>query len=174
MTSAKRTGSRFSSWSTSRGSRWRTRRAGPSPALEALRIVRQAVEGLEAAWEHHLVHRDIKPSNLLLDRRGDVHVADFGLAKSLHAEVDATVTATGSTAGTPHYLSPEQARGMPVDFRSDIYSLGIVLYEMLTGTRPFRERRPSRSSASISTSRCLRCGGAGLMSPRRSSRWWTR
>jgi len=120
-------------------------REGPLPPSEALRIVQQVVEALQAAWEKKLVHRDIKPSNILLDSKGQVHVADFGLAKPIQMateEGDASLTATGSILGTPHYLSPEQARGKVVDFRSDIYSLGVVLYELLTGERPFEGATP--------------------------------
>lgn len=109
---------------------------------EALRIVRQVVEGLEAAWEKRIVHRDIKPSNILIDRRNQIRVADFGLAKPLHLSGDPTVSSQRYILGTPHYLSPEQARGRTADFRSDIYSLGIVLYEMLTGERPFAGTTP--------------------------------
>jgi tetratricopeptide (TPR) repeat protein len=122
----------------------RLRREGPLAPEAALRLVRQVVTGLEAAWEKGLVHRDIKPSNLLLDARGNVRVADFGLAKALQGDFggDASLTATGSIVGTPHYVSPEQALGRPLDFRSDVYSLGIVLYEMLTGARPFEGKTP--------------------------------
>ncbi|MEO8361981.1 MAG: protein kinase, partial [Vicinamibacteria bacterium] len=115
----------------------RIRRQGRLSLDEAFGITRQVVEGLEAAWEKGIVHRDIKPSNILLDRRGGVRVADFGLAKFSQGGIDAGLTASGSVMGTPHYVSPEQARARDLDFRSDIYSLGIVLYEMLTGERPF-------------------------------------
>jgi tetratricopeptide (TPR) repeat protein/tRNA A-37 threonylcarbamoyl transferase component Bud32 len=120
----------------------RIERQGKLPVEEALRILRQAVEALEAAWEKDIVHRDIKPSNILLDKKGRVRVADFGLAKPMRVESDATLTGQGYILGTPHYVSPEQARGQAVDFRSDIYSLGIVLYEMLVGERPFEGTTP--------------------------------
>ena len=120
------------------------RRAGPLPIAETVRIAREVAEALEAAWERGIVHRDIKPANILMDARGGVHVADFGLAKSVEAAADeAGVTQDGHIVGTPQYLSPEQARGEPVDFRSDVYSLGILLYEMLTGATPFHGATPS-------------------------------
>src|SRR5207249_242679 len=82
-------------------------------------------------------HRDLKPRNILVDRSGTIYVSDFGLAKSL--EADATVmTRTGQILGTPAYMSPEQVKGTNPDHRSDIYSLGLILYEMATGVLPFR------------------------------------
>jgi serine/threonine protein kinase len=108
--------------------------------VESLTIVRQIVEALEAAWEKRIVHRDIKPSNILLDRRGRARVADFGLAKPLpllQQGAPLTLTERDSVMGTPQYLSPERAQGLPEDFRADVYSLGVVFYEMLTGTQPF-------------------------------------
>ena len=83
-----------------------------------------------------VVHRDVKPANLLLDERGNVHVADFGIAR-VADESAATMTAAGTILGTAGYLSPEQARGEPATSASDVYALGIVAYELLTGGRPF-------------------------------------
>ncbi len=120
----------------------RIKREGPLPLNEALRILRQSVEALDAAWGKQLIHRDIKPSNILLDKKGEVHVADFGLAKPLKIDSDSTLTQSGSIIGSPHYMSPEQAQGKSTDFRSDIYALGIVLYEMLVGERPFEDTTP--------------------------------
>jgi serine/threonine protein kinase/tetratricopeptide (TPR) repeat protein len=115
----------------------------PSMAVDrALRTIRQIVDGLEAAWERQIVHRDIKPSNVLIDRRGEVRVADFGLAKPASGSQDAGLTQSGLMLGTPHYVSPEQAQGKDVDFRADIYSLGIVLFQLLTGSRPFEGTTP--------------------------------
>jgi len=118
-------------------------RRGPMPVAEALRILREAIDGLQAAQELNIIHRDLKPANILLDRRSRVRVADFGLAKRAAAgEGDSAITQSGYLIGSPHYLSPEQAQGEPTDFRSDIYSLGVVLYEMLTGDRPFAGSTP--------------------------------
>lgn len=108
---------------------------GRLPFEEAARITRQIIEALAAAHRRGLVHRDIKPSNVLIDAEGQIHVADFGLARQM--EKSASLTSTGHFAGSPHYMSPEQARGHEVDFRADLYSLGIVMFEMITGQRPF-------------------------------------
>ncbi len=94
----------------------------------------QAARGLQAAGEQDIVHRDIKPQNLLLSGEGVVKIADFGIAKCLGEN---SLTLAGQIIGTPMYFSPEQGRGQPVDHRSDLYSLGVVLYEMLTGIKPF-------------------------------------
>jgi len=108
---------------------------------DAARIARQVADALAYAHTHEIVHRDIKPDNILLDRSGHVLVTDFGIAKAAQAAKEkksgASLTTEGSVIGTPQYMSPEQASGDPLDGRSDIYSLGIVLYEMLTGSPPF-------------------------------------
>jgi len=101
-------------------------------ALEAAEIVRQVAEGLAYAHERGVVHRDIKPANIMLDAQGRAKIMDFGLARMRLADHKTT---TGMVLGTPRYMSPEQIAGQPVDARSDIFSLGIVLYEALTGTR---------------------------------------
>ena len=123
---------------------------GPLPLDEALPIARQIVEAVEAAHEHGVVHRDLKPANIKLRPDGTVKVLDFGLAKALERGAAAAVslsmsptpmrpdaTGIGVILGTPSYMSPEQARGKLVDKRSDIWAFGCVLYEMLTGRRPF-------------------------------------
>jgi len=120
----------------------RIKHEGPLPVNEALRILRYIVDALEAAWEKQIVHRDIKPSNILVDKKGRIRVADFGLARPVQLADDASLTQSGSVVGTPHYISPEQAQGQTVDFRSDIYSLGVVLYEMLVAERPFEGTTP--------------------------------
>ncbi|CAN5579394.1 hypothetical protein BH23PSE2_BH23PSE2_11190 [soil metagenome] len=101
---------------------------------EALRITRQIAEGLAAAHARGVVHRDLKPANVLIDGDGNAYVNDFGVARSL---VSSGLTQSGAVVGTPDYLSPEQARGEAVDPRSDLYALGLMLYEMLTGELPF-------------------------------------
>lgn len=120
----------------------------PRTAIQpALRIAREAAQALAAAWKRGIVHRDVKPSNILLDADDTTKVADFGLARAVGLH-DAGVTGAGAVVGTAHYMSPEQALGKDVDFRSDVYSLGIVLYEMLAGRRPFGEGTPSEIIAS--------------------------
>ena len=109
---------------------------GPLDAREVLRIARQAAAGLSAAHAQGVVHRDVKPANILMEESVDrVLISDFGLARTVD---DATLTRTGIVAGTPHYMSPEQATGQPIDQRSDLFSLGGVMYFMCTGRPPFR------------------------------------
>jgi hypothetical protein len=115
-------------------------REGRLPEKRAVDVIRQAARGLQAAEERGIVHRDIKPSNLVYTADGTLKVTDFGLAKQLLTEKDLTLD--GQTLGTPKYLSPEQASGAAVDARSDIYSLGATLYEMLTGRPPFDGASP--------------------------------
>jgi serine/threonine-protein kinase len=110
------------------------REEGPLTVARSLRIAECVCRGLTAAHAQGLVHRDVTPGNLILDPRGLVKVADFGIARPL--DDAATLTATG-VIGTAAYLSPEQAQGLPVDARSDLYSLGCLLYEMLAGRPPF-------------------------------------
>jgi serine/threonine protein kinase len=104
------------------------------PASRALRIMEQTCSALQFAHERNIVHRDIKPANLMLTRDDTVKVTDFGTAKILQF---GTVQQTTHVMGTPSYMSPEQVKGRPVDGRSDIFSLGVVLYELLTGEKPF-------------------------------------
>ena len=104
---------------------------------DAARVARQVADALAHAHAEGVVHRDVKPDNILLDKRGHVMVTDFGIAKAVKAATGAQLTTEGMIMGTPQYMSPEQATGDPVDGRSDIYSLGIVLYQMLTGGPPF-------------------------------------
>lgn len=109
-------------------------REGALPIDDAIRIARQAAEGLAAAHAQGVVHRDLKPANILLDRDGGARISDFGVARSL---ATSGATRTGGVVGTPDYLSPEQARGEAVDARSDLYALGLILHEMLAGSLPF-------------------------------------
>jgi serine/threonine-protein kinase len=115
------------------------RQRGGLPPAEAWSVALQVADGLRAIHEVGVVHRDLKTANLMRDRDGVVRVMDFGIAKQQGATGGgATVTATGTLMGTPEYMSPEQLRGDAVDFRSDLYSLGIVVYEIFTGKLPFR------------------------------------
>jgi serine/threonine protein kinase/Leucine-rich repeat (LRR) protein len=117
----------------------RLRRDGRLPIAEVLRVGREIAEGLAAAHEHGLIHRDIKPGNLWLEgSRRRVKILDFGLARPAAGGQDDPVTEAGTVLGTPAYMAPEQARGEEVDGRCDLFSLGCVLYRMLTGTPPFR------------------------------------
>jgi serine/threonine-protein kinase len=107
-------------------------RRGPLPSAEARAVAVQVARGLARAHEVGITHRDIKPANVMLTLRGEAKVLDFGIAK-----LAGDVTLTGGAWGTPAYMSPEQARGQPVDGRSDVWALGVLLYEMLAGRRPF-------------------------------------
>jgi predicted Ser/Thr protein kinase len=119
------------------------REGGGLPPAEAWSAALQVADGLRAIHEVGVVHRDLKTANLMRDRDGVVRVMDFGIAKQHGAAGGgATVTATGTLMGTPEYMSPEQLRGEEVDFRSDLYSLGIVLYELFSGALPFRGDTP--------------------------------
>src|SRR5881392_2977954 len=106
----------------------------------ASQIILQAAHGLAAAHDKGIIHRDIKPANLILDDRGLLKIADFGLALPVDAQTQ--LTATGMFVGTPGYLAPEQVSGEKADHRTDIYSLGVTFYLLLTGTPPFRGDSP--------------------------------
>lgn len=105
---------------------------------QGLKILRQIISGLAEAHAQGVVHRDLKPENILITKDGGVKVMDFGIARSIEAEA----TQTGSIVGTPAYMSPEQAEGKPVDARTDIYALGLILYEIFTGRLPFHADTP--------------------------------
>jgi len=122
---------------------------GPVPVEEALEVCRQIAEGVEAAHEKGVIHRDLKPANVKVTPEGKVKILDFGLAKAFEAETPVTdisqsptlteeMTRAGVILGTAAYMSPEQAKGKPVDKRADIFAFGAVLYELLTGKRAFQ------------------------------------
>jgi serine/threonine-protein kinase len=112
----------------------RLRETGPLDPMEAARIAGEIASALAVAHRRGIVHRDVKPGNIIITDDGEVKVADFGIARAMS---EASMTVTGTTLGSVHYFSPEQARGDEVTGASDVYSLGIVLYEMLSGRRPF-------------------------------------
>ena len=131
--------------------------SGPLAPAEAIQIAVEVVEALDEAHEHRILHRDLKPANLMLSEQGHVKVMDFGLAKRLQPMTGSdsdditpgNLTETGTLLGTPAYMSPEQVRGEPADVRSDIFSFGVVLFELLTGGHPFKRGTVSETIAAI-------------------------
>ncbi|MGB2905747.1 MAG: protein kinase, partial [Candidatus Aminicenantaceae bacterium] len=115
------------------------RRAAPLSTARAVSLAKQISEGLAEAHKTGIVHRDLKPANIMIDDNGNVRIMDFGIARALKGK---GITGAGVMIGTPEYMSPEQVDGKEVDLRSDIYSLGIILYEMTTGKTPFEGESP--------------------------------
>ena len=115
------------------------RRVSQLPLGKAISIAKQICDGLDAAHSLGIVHRDLKPNNIMIDDNGNARIMDFGIARSLESK---GITGAGVMIGTPEYMSPEQVEGKEVDQRSDIYSLGIIMYEMLTGRLPFEADTP--------------------------------
>ena len=113
---------------------WKLRSQWAGRAVEGIEYIRQVLSALEYAHARNVVHRDIKPSNILITAEGQAKLLDFGMASTA---ADLSVTRPGSVLGTLHYMSPEQVRGERVDARSDLYSTGVTLYEIITGRRPF-------------------------------------
>jgi serine/threonine-protein kinase len=115
------------------------RNKGALPIGVGLRIAKQMCQGLDAAHRQGVVHRDIKPQNMLiLPETGELKIMDFGIARAAKLKQgESGLTTAGTVMGTPDYMPPEQAQGAPADFRSDIYSLGVVLFEVFTGRLPF-------------------------------------
>ena len=109
---------------------------GPMPPTRAIEVIADACQALNFSHQHGIIHRDVKPANIMIDAHNAVKVMDFGIARAI-ADAGNSVTQTAAVIGTAQYLSPEQARGDTVDARSDVYSLGCVLYEILTGEPPF-------------------------------------
>ncbi len=134
-------GAHFITMEYVRGEDLRTliRRIGQLPIGKSISIAKQVCEGLDEAHRQGVVHRDLKSNNIMIDKNGNVRIMDFGIARSLEAK---GITGAGVMIGTPEYMSPEQVEGKETDQRSDIYSLGIILYEMVTGRVPFEGDTP--------------------------------
>jgi HAMP domain-containing protein/predicted Ser/Thr protein kinase len=117
---------------------------GALPLGVGLRIAKQMFQGLDAAHRQGVIHRDIKPQNMLiLPETGELKIMDFGIARGVEVKAGTGgLTTDGTVMGTPDYMAPEQAQGQPVDFRTDIYALGVVLFEVFTGTLPFKADNP--------------------------------
>src|SRR5262245_28531826 len=115
------------------------REKGKLPPEEAAKIVLQICRALEAAHGEGVIHRDLKPQNIMLDANGRAYVMDFGIARSAYLP---GMTQTGALVGTPEYMSPEQAKGEKLDERSDLFSLGVILYELLAGSSPYHSDTP--------------------------------
>jgi serine/threonine protein kinase len=114
----------------------------PMPWTEAIKLILPIAQALDYAHNLNIVHRDVKPANILLNESGQPMLTDFGIAKILEADSQLQLTGAGVGIGTPEYMAPEQGQGLPVDRRADIYALGVVFYELVTGRRPFQADTP--------------------------------
>ncbi len=125
-----------------RGDTLKAKLGKPMPWREAARMLLPIAEALDYTHKHNIIHRDVKPSNFLVSESGHLMLSDFGIAKMLDSPDAMQLTGTGIGIGTPEYMAPEQGLGQTVDQRADVYSLGIVFYEMLTGQKPYRADTP--------------------------------
>ena len=116
-------------------------KSGPMPEQEGIRFCIQALEGLQSAHSSGIIHRDLKPQNIMIDNKGNPRILDFGLSRALDTE---GVTLFGAVMGTPGYMAPEQGLGETAEERSDLYSVGAIMYEMFTGTLPFQAETPAK------------------------------
>ena len=135
-----------------RTARERLDAGGPLALADALDVGRQVARGLEAAHRRGIIHRDLKPENILIGESGVVRILDFGIARMIASEPQRPrLTATGVMVGTPGYMAPEQLEGAPGDVQSDVFALGTVLYELVSGTNPFQGKTSSSTAARILT-----------------------
>ncbi len=114
----------------------------PMPVMEAAKLIEPVARALDYAHKHDIIHRDVKPANILMTESGEVTLTDFGIAKLLESEESTALTGTGVGIGTPEYMAPEQGAGKPIDNRADVYALGILFFELLTGRKPFQGETP--------------------------------
>ncbi|MDW8252224.1 MAG: serine/threonine-protein kinase, partial [Myxococcales bacterium] len=142
------------------------RRSGPLRVDQAITIATQLLDALDAAHLEGMIHRDVKPENVFIQRSGVVKLLDFGVAKALQGNAPATpITAAGVAIGTPRYMAPEQAQGQRVDRRSDVYAVGLVLWEMLAGRPPYYHLDPLAAVVTAATQGLPDIATAGVSIP---------